>query len=156
MRTPPTAVLPRQVRWFTGRGGVEQFAVQMPYPSLDGSQACAGREDLFLSENTNGTFAEMMGYICDTCPFMVQCREWALAHEGYGFWGGTTPNMRVKIRRERGQVMVQPHLGNAYGFNDTFFPELQNTEFRGGTQTRGENGKFVSSADLWEMEGPDV
>lgn len=40
--------------------------------------------------------------ICEQCPVMEQCREYAIeAGEQLGIWGGTTPRDREKIRKGR-------------------------------------------------------
>lgn len=41
--------------------------------------------------------------ICQLCPVRRACLEFALTTEqGWGVWGGTTPNQRLDILRERG------------------------------------------------------
>jgi WhiB family transcriptional regulator, redox-sensing transcriptional regulator len=36
--------------------------------------------------------------ICQQCPVMQECREWALEHkESYGVWGGLSEGERDKI-----------------------------------------------------------
>lgn len=37
--------------------------------------------------------------ICSHCPVQIACREWALANEQFGVWGGTTARERVRLRR---------------------------------------------------------
>lgn len=39
--------------------------------------------------------------VCAVCPVFHECREWAIAHESDGFWGGTNERQRRKIRLER-------------------------------------------------------
>lgn len=40
--------------------------------------------------------------LCNRCPVLSQCREWAIAHpECTGVWGGLTERQRKLIRRER-------------------------------------------------------
>jgi len=45
---------------------------------------------------------------CSTCPVIDQCREYALNHELYGYWGGLTPIERKRIRKERGILLEVP------------------------------------------------
>jgi WhiB family transcriptional regulator, redox-sensing transcriptional regulator len=40
--------------------------------------------------------------ICDGCPFKDECLEYAIAHEEYGIWAGTSGEDRRRIRRQRG------------------------------------------------------
>lgn len=37
--------------------------------------------------------------ICATCPVLLDCRSWALAHEANGIWGGLTAGDRARERR---------------------------------------------------------
>lgn len=40
--------------------------------------------------------------VCHRCPVRLDCLEHALTHgEPYGMWGGTTPDERRAIRRQR-------------------------------------------------------
>ncbi|QOQ39832.1 WhiB family transcriptional regulator [Trueperella pecoris] len=40
--------------------------------------------------------------ICQTCPVLDQCREYALTHnEPYGVWGGLSEEERNRLARER-------------------------------------------------------
>jgi WhiB family redox-sensing transcriptional regulator len=40
--------------------------------------------------------------VCRRCPFLDECREWAVVHnEAAGVWGATTPDEREAIRRRR-------------------------------------------------------
>lgn len=50
--------------------------------------------------------------LCNTCPVITQCRDYAIWHfEDFGVWGGTTPEQRQKIRKEKG---IKPRWDNAY------------------------------------------
>ena len=40
--------------------------------------------------------------ICGGCPHRRECREWGIANEAHGIWGGLTPRARQQIRRDRG------------------------------------------------------
>jgi len=52
----------------------------------------------------------MIESMCIDCPVMMACLEWGLAHERYGVWGGTTPAMRHRIRKNIGWVVSDPQL----------------------------------------------
>ena len=40
--------------------------------------------------------------VCRACPVRPQCLDWAVeADERAGVWGGTTPDERAQIRRDR-------------------------------------------------------
>jgi len=66
---------------------------------------CAGMTDVFYPEqHGNGERAqgEQARAICAECPHRVRCLELALDNgELHGFWGGTSPNERRVIARNR-------------------------------------------------------
>ena len=47
---------------------------------------------------------------CNRCPVRDSCLEHALKFESFGYWAGTTPAMRRRIRKQRG-IVVQPMQG---------------------------------------------
>ena len=63
--------------------------------------ACRGTDtEIFFPANADEE-AEALS-ICATCPVRAQCLEYAVRNkEIYGIWGGTTPDQRRRIRRER-------------------------------------------------------
>ena len=63
--------------------------------------ACRGTDtEIFFPANADEE-AEALS-ICATCPVRAQCLEYAVRNkEIYGIWGGTTPEQRRRIRRER-------------------------------------------------------
>jgi hypothetical protein len=90
-------------------GTGNRWAVLMPYPSFDGTQACAG--DLTFADEPSPAREQT----CKQCPFRQSCFEWAMAHEEFGFWAGVTASRRAEMRQERGQALVTPQLGgNAF------------------------------------------
>lgn len=40
--------------------------------------------------------------VCLSCPVVQECREYAITHERYGFWGGMTAMERHTEREMRG------------------------------------------------------
>lgn len=65
--------------------------------------ACKGiNTDLFYIDT-----AEALGVnpqlrrVCRGCPILEECREYALIHEGEGFWGGLAPYERRALRTRR-------------------------------------------------------
>jgi WhiB family redox-sensing transcriptional regulator len=68
--------------------------------------ACLSADpDLFFPVSPNGKAARQASRalrICAGCRVQRQCLEFALqANEMEGIWGGTTPEERVRARRER-------------------------------------------------------
>ena len=63
--------------------------------------ACRGAGTETFYPATPDEEAEALS-ICATCPVRAQCLDYAVRnHETYGIWGGTTPEQRRRIRRER-------------------------------------------------------
>lgn len=50
--------------------------------------------------------------ICSNCEVKDECLEWAVKHENFGMWGGTTPRERATIRRKRNIIIEQVQIGN--------------------------------------------
>ena len=46
--------------------------------------------------------------MCMRCPVLQTCREWAITHENYGFWGGMTATERASERVLRGIELDEP------------------------------------------------
>jgi len=40
--------------------------------------------------------------ICSECPVSEECKEYAIVNEYFGYWGNTTMEDRIEIRRSRG------------------------------------------------------
>ena len=115
-------VLPRRWGW---HGQTHQLCVVMPV--VDYTQAnCTGREDLYLAESvTREQVSEAEG-LCNACPIKKQCHAWALAHEQYGYWAGTTPQERAEQRKVIGLRVIEPATAHVFGLNDDpmdAFPE---------------------------------
>jgi WhiB family redox-sensing transcriptional regulator len=73
-----------------------------------------GIEFFFPEEGGSGT--DIYTYsrkICGKCVVKNECLEWAIRHEAYGMWGGTTPMERKKIRRNR-NIIIQEILVKDY------------------------------------------
>nr|WP_277628330.1 WhiB family transcriptional regulator [Arsenicicoccus dermatophilus] len=72
-------------------------------PRLREDAVCATTDpELFYPQKGEMPKVRAAQQICRSCPAMVECREWAIAHgEDHGVWGGTTPRERLRIRRDR-------------------------------------------------------
>lgn len=55
--------------------------------------ACGGRVVFFDDDHT--ATAKLL---CAACPVRKRCRDYALEHEEFGVWGGTTPEERDELR----------------------------------------------------------
>lgn len=64
------------------------------YPDFDGSQPCAGVDiDVYFPKGDCNTTA-LAKSLCKSCPFVLECLEFALANKAQGIWGGTTTEER--------------------------------------------------------------
>ncbi|MDN5798164.1 MAG: WhiB family transcriptional regulator [Intrasporangium sp.] len=70
------------------------------YPRFDGTQACLDAPALSARAfaGTFGADPAPAKRICAGCSFLRACREYALATEVYGVWGGTTDADRDQLR----------------------------------------------------------
>ena len=70
------------------------------YPHFDGTQACQNPTPAAASafSGTIGADPSPALALCSACPFVDECRDWALTHDVYGVWGGTTDADRDEIR----------------------------------------------------------
>ena len=135
-------ILPKQFR-ILERGGRTMAAVMMPYPTLDNGAKCVGNEAFmdglaYASRDTINT----MKAVCASCPLLTSCREWGIAHERALMFGGLLPGERAAIRKERGQIRVEPSAAHEYGMNDEFF------QHRGGQMQSDSEPVNVLAVDL--------
>lgn len=75
--------------------------------------ACIGidTELFYLEQNMEAAaMHRKLAPICASCPLLVQCRDHAIRHELFGYWGGTSAADRKEIRRRMGIVVSRPEL----------------------------------------------
>lgn len=74
--------------------------------------ACRGKGHRIFFPERGGEWEEAMA-ICAPCPVKTQCADWALRHERFGIWGGTSERERRRIahdqdiRRSRIDVLAE-------------------------------------------------
>lgn len=71
-----------------------------PYPSFDGSQTCAQVDWFIFFPEKGGTNADAKK-MCASCPWLDECRNYAIWHQVVGIWGGTSAREREKERTKR-------------------------------------------------------
>lgn len=77
------------------------------YPLFDGTQLCAQTDpDLWFPTALHQT-GRLAKSLCQKCPWIEECLEFALHHDVVGIWGGTTEKERAKLRRER-KIEAEP------------------------------------------------
>jgi hypothetical protein len=54
-----------------------------------------GSANEYLSKVTDN-----LARVCETCPVLAECFNYAVHHEEWGFWGGTTRNERIRLRHQ--------------------------------------------------------
>ena len=62
--------------------------------------ACEGQTRLFFAPAGERPEARVVREssartVCQACPALVQCRDWAREHREYGFWGGESEEERA-------------------------------------------------------------
>jgi hypothetical protein len=99
------------------------------FPDFDGRQSCAGSDtnyfyefepqselhETFLEYKTSATQREQLQFltrICSSCPFLTDCFGYAVKHESQGFWGGTSPRQRHKLRREYDILLEETNVSD--------------------------------------------
>lgn len=61
----------------------------------------ADPEVFFPQKGSNGNNIKLAKKVCQSCPYVSPCLEWALVYKESGIWGGTTETERKKIRKEK-------------------------------------------------------
>lgn len=75
----------------------------MDLPRLTDPKCASADPEIFFPEDTgNRELFLVAKKICDSCPDINPCLEYALANPGeQGIWGGTSQRMRERIRTRR-------------------------------------------------------
>jgi WhiB family transcriptional regulator, redox-sensing transcriptional regulator len=68
--------------------------------------ACAGTETPAHWFPHDVVLARPALDVCDVCPVVTDCLDFALHHRVHGIWGGTTDTQRRRIRSRRGIVAL--------------------------------------------------
>jgi WhiB family redox-sensing transcriptional regulator len=73
-----------------------------PVAAVDQRIRCADEDPIVFFPERDSQAGEAIE-ICRACSVREACLEFALRTEqGWGVWGGTTPNQRLEILRKRG------------------------------------------------------
>ena len=74
-----------------------------PYPAYDGSEPCRQVDpELYYPSSFNAlrrSTRALMDDLCNACHAREACLMWALHHEKDGYWAGTSPEDRYRMRR---------------------------------------------------------
>jgi Transcription factor WhiB len=77
--------------------------------------ACRGTVPLNAFYEDNGQYPASVEDACRECSVYLDCLDWALRFEAHGYWAGTTPEMRRKMRRQRGLHYRVPNAQAGFG-----------------------------------------
>jgi WhiB family transcriptional regulator, redox-sensing transcriptional regulator len=75
-------------------------AVVPPAPRWQRHAACAGA-DVAAFYPERGVQVGQARALCRRCPVADVCLRWAVEHDEYGLWGGTTREERKAMERRR-------------------------------------------------------
>lgn len=91
--------------------------IKIKRPKYTGEEPCAQiglnqffYEELEMNDYQIKVHKDKLKLICSSCPIFNDCLEYAIKHEGYGYWAGTTPKDRLEARRKRGIILIKPEL----------------------------------------------
>jgi len=115
------------------------------FPDYDGTQSCAGSDtnyfyefvvqselhEPFMEYHTDATEREQLQYltrICNQCPFLKKCFGYAVKHESHGFWGGTSPEQRHKLRREYNILLDEINVSDYVDVEPNISRNIQESE----------------------------
>lgn len=108
-------------------GIVYDTSTGFKFPDYDGTQTCAGADTNFFYEfegelhepfmeyKTTALAREQFEYltrVCSGCTFLTECFGYAVKHESQGFWGGTSPKQRHKLRREYNILLDETNVSD--------------------------------------------
>lgn len=77
-------------------------------PEFRSRAVCGGLNDGRFHPQRGTSSLDDLRQMCRSCLNQPDCKEYAVRHEISGFWGDTTPQQRVEIRRQRGIKAAQP------------------------------------------------
>jgi WhiB family transcriptional regulator, redox-sensing transcriptional regulator len=83
----------------------DPWAAIRPLPPWRVQAACLDADpELFFPVGTTGPAIDQIEdakTICQQCPVIQQCLDWALEHNEFGVWGGRSEEDRRGIKRRR-------------------------------------------------------
>jgi WhiB family redox-sensing transcriptional regulator len=83
------------------------------YPKWESTPSCVGTDtELWFTKNDEPSYDEknLLQRICAGCEVRNQCLEYSLKHNVMGYWAGTTPRERQRLRKKLGIVSEPIYL----------------------------------------------
>jgi WhiB family redox-sensing transcriptional regulator len=65
-------------------------------------------QEIYFSEVHNSAANNLAKRLCGRCIDKEACLGWAIKHEEFGIWGGTTTSERKKLRHSQGITLRAP------------------------------------------------
>lgn len=85
------------------------------YPRWTGGEPCQQMDpSQYFADPAEGIYLYPQALLdaCQTCPSLDPCREWGIAHERDGVWGGMSPSERLAVRLATGVVLDSPNTSD--------------------------------------------
>lgn len=126
-------------------GIVYDTSAGFKFPDYDGTQSCAGSDTNFFYEfdTLSGLHEPFMEYhsdavereqlqyltrVCSQCPFLTKCFGYAVKHESQGFWGGTSPAQRHRLRKEYNIILDETNVSDYIDIKTTRSNKMEESE----------------------------
>lgn len=87
--------------------------------NFTGQANCIGIDtEMFFTEGDTSAYAEIetLKKTCGNCEVKDECLDYALHHAVVGWWGGTSDNVRSKMRKQL-NIIPEPVLITEIGIN---------------------------------------
>src|SRR5262245_54456512 len=76
---------------------------------LEGAVCAETDPEIWFPEKGKQDFHRRAVKLCQSCPYLIACREYAIPRINLmGIWGGTTERGRRRIRQQRGITEPKP------------------------------------------------
>ena len=69
------------------------------YPAFDGSEVCSQVDPEIWFPTANSQTGAVAKKLCLTCPWLWECRDYAVAVDVVGIWGATNEKERSRMRK---------------------------------------------------------
>lgn len=93
-----TQALPKGYTW-------ELYGDRYPDFWSKGAALCSADPDTFFPEGRGAPYREKeVAKLCKGCPYLIECRQFAIENDEWGVWGGTTREERKVMRKVLGYV----------------------------------------------------
>lgn len=100
-------------------GRIAEIFASNALPRFDETASCNdSNADLFFSDEKSEIMQAKQ--ICNGCPLIQQCRDWAMVNENFGVWGGMSERERYLARGGQDVLETQEVIEARDQFIDLF------------------------------------